>query len=274
MRRSSHVGRALTVGLGALVAVTAAIASGAATPVSLTLVGPADREPGQAATLVATAKLPTGAHLLIQRAAGKKKAAKVVECRRSPCRGSFRDTKVEDVRFQALAIKRTGAKTAILGRSHPVTVSWLAPASEPPTTVETPPPPPPPPTPAATPGHYEGKTADNELFAFDIGATGLTLTNLQTGQINEHCEPPLYLSGGNLRAGGPYPVAFDGAFTISGSITGSVDGSPSTENVTITGHVTGGSASGTYREETSLTLQNGTGYNCTTGDQTWTAAKV
>lgn len=128
--------------------------------------------------------------------------------------------------------------------------------------------------PAAVPGHYEGKTADNELFAFDIGPDGLTLTNLRTGQMNQHCEPSGDLSEGNIEGDGPYEVALDGSFTITGSFTSMVDTSPSQNNVTFTGHVSGGQAFGTYREDTSFTLPNGTGYACTTGDQTWTAAKV
>lgn len=125
---------------------------------------------------------------------------------------------------------------------------------------------------AATPGHYQGTTADNELWAFDIGSDGLSLSNLQTGQINESCSPPAYLSGGNFRLRGPYPVATDGSFTINATLTGTVGGAPYTGKVTITGKVSGGAASGTYREDDSFTYA-GTPYSCTTGDQTWNATK-
>jgi hypothetical protein len=133
---------------------------------------------------------------------------------------------------------------------------------------------PPPPAPAATPGHYVGTTGDNELWTFDIGADGISLSNLQTGQVNESCEPPDFtLAGGNLSFGGPFPVALDGSFTISTTLTGTVGGDPSTDKIVITGHVANGSASGTYRDDTSFT-DNGTAYGCTSGTQAWTASKT
>jgi hypothetical protein len=88
--------------------------------------------------------------------------------------------------------------------------------------------------------------------------------------MNESCSPPAYLSGGNLRLRGPFPVAADGSFTINVTLTGSVGGAPLTAKVNITGKVSGGAASGTYREDDSFTY-NGTPYGCTTGDQTWSA---
>ena len=139
-----------------------------------------------------------------------------------------------------------------------------------------PPPPPPPPTmppPAAIPGHYNGTTADNELWAFDIGSDGLTLTNLQTGQMNESCTPnDITLSGGNITIPGPVSVALDGSFGFTTTLTGTISGNPLTETLAITGKAVGGTASGTYHLDTSFSL-NGTAYGCTTGDQTWTAAK-
>jgi hypothetical protein len=43
--------------------------------------------------------------------------------------------------------------------------------------------------------------------------------------------------------------------------------------VSITGKVSGGTASGTYHENDLFTL-NDTQYSCTTGDRTWTASKT
>ena len=77
------------------------------------------------------------------------------------------------------------------------------------------PPPPPPPAPGGTPGHYEGRTRRTRSSGSTSRPTAGS-TNLQTGQINESCDPPAYLSGGNI---GPvtatFPVALDGNFTIS-----------------------------------------------------------
>jgi hypothetical protein len=116
-----------------------------------------------------------------------------------------------------------------------------------------------------------GSTADHENWSFDINSGGLALENLQTGQINESCTPAdYYLSGGNLSLGGPYPVARDGSFTINASFSSMVDSDPSTVTVNITGRISGGIASGTYKVNTAFTDQ-GTAYNCSTGNQTWSA---
>ncbi len=251
-----------------LAAAAASLASSASIPVTLRVAGDSFLDVGQSVRLTATARLPRGDRLLIQRLRPGRSTVKVAECLRSPCRGSYRGTTVGAVGFQASVIKRAGGKVTTLGRSRRLAASWVKPAPPPPL------PPPPAPPPAALSGHYVGKAADNELFAFDVGADGLSLSNLQTGQMNQSCDPPAYLSGGNIHAGGPYPVTQAGAFTISGSFAGSVDGAPSTNNVTFTGNITGGTATGTYREDTSFTLSNGTGYNCTTGTQTWSASKV
>jgi hypothetical protein len=261
MPRRAWIGRLVpAVLVAAVAAVTAGFASGSAVSVTLTLAGSSSRDLGQAARLTATAKLPAGARLRIQAYAPGKASVVVGDCARSPCSGSFRDARPERVNFQAFAIKRAGKTVSTIGRSRRIAVSWSKPA--------------PPPKPAALPGHFEGKTADNELFAFDIAPDGRTLTNLQTGQMNQSCEPAAYLSGGNVSATGPFPVALDGSFTITGSFTGTVGGSPSTNNVMFTGHVSAGTASGTYREDTFFSASDGTGYSCTTGNQTWTAIKI
>ncbi len=254
----------------ALVLGAAALASGATVPVSLKVVGSVDREIGQSVRLTATAKLPRGDRLLILGTRTARPRVKVAECLRSPCRGTFRDRSVEVVDFQASVIKRTGSRITTLGRSKKISVSWSEPAPPPP---PPPVPPPPPPGPAAVPGHYQGRSSQNEIFNFDVTANGRGLANLQTGQINQSCDPPAYLSGGYLTAPGPFPVALDGSFTLSGTISGTVGGSPSTNTITVTGHISGGIASGTFREDTVFTL-TGTPYKCSSGDQTWSATRT
>jgi hypothetical protein len=134
------------------------------------------------------------------------------------------------------------------------------------------PPPPAPPAPAAKPGHFTGKTSDNELWAFDIAPDGLSLAGLRTGQLNESCNPPdFYLSGGEQTLPGPFKVARDGSFTINLSTSTSIDGEPGTDTFVITGQISGGVATGTYRDDTTFS-SGGTAYSCTTGNQTWSAA--
>ena len=251
----------LGAAVSALVLGAAALASGSVIPVTLKVVGPTDRDVGQSVRLTATAKLPRGDRLLILGTRTGKPNVKVAECLRSPCSGTFRDRSAEVVDFQASVIKRTGSRTTTLGRSKKTSVSWSEPA------------PPPPSVPAAVPGHYEGRSSQNEVFNFDVTADGRGLANLQTGQINQSCDPPAHLSGGYLTAAGPFPIALDGSFTLSGTISGTVGDSPSTNTITVAGHISGGTASGTFREDTSFTL-SGTPYKCSSGDQTWTATKT
>jgi hypothetical protein len=114
--------------LAALVRGTAALASDSAVPVKLVVAGSAGLDVGQGARLTATAKLPRGAHLLIQASRQGQTPRKLVECLRSPCAATYKDTLEESVGFQALAIKRVGHKVTVLGRSTIVDVFWSEPA--------------------------------------------------------------------------------------------------------------------------------------------------
>jgi hypothetical protein len=195
--------------------------------------------------------------------------AKVVECLHSPCGASYRNGKVEDVAFQASAIKRTGTKIAILGRSKRITVSWIKAVT--PLPPAPPPPPPPPPPPDATPGHFTGTIGNAAApVQFDIGADGITLANWVTGEIDESCDPDSYtfwFTGAH--ATGPYSVAIDGTFALAFS------GSSDTLDYTLkfTGKVTGGSAAGILHVESSYLMPDGNRLNCSSGDQPWTASK-
>jgi hypothetical protein len=248
----------------------AALASGSTIPVTLKVVGSTDRDVGQSVKLTATAKLPRGDRLLIMGMRRGKPNVKVAECLRSPCTGTFRDRSAEVVAFQASVIKRTGSKTTTLGRSKKTSVSWSEPTPpEPPT----PPAPPPPPPPPAAPGHYDGRTSQNEIFAFDVSADGTRITGLHTGQINQSCDPPdYYLSGGYLNNWSG-SVQRDGSFTLGFNGPGTVGGNAATFKITIVGRFSTGTASGTIRDDVSW-MQSGTAYNCSSGDQTWSATKT
>jgi len=139
-----------------------------------------------------------------------------------------------------------------------------------PTTTTTPAPPPPP---AATSGHYSGRTSQNEIIAFDVSADSTMVTGLQTGQINQSCTPPDYnLSAGNL-SNWQATLARDGSFAISWNGASSVGGEPATERIAISGRISSGTASGALRVDTVWT-HGSTTYNCSSGDQTWTATKT
>jgi hypothetical protein len=134
--------------------------------------------------------------------------------------------------------------------------------------------PPPPPTRPYQAGHYAGKTSQLENFEFDVSSDGSVLMNLLTGQINESCEG-FNLYGGNLREPGAVAtISADGNFTIQqdGSSTFS-DGTPYTEHLAITGHLSGTSATGTLLDTVSFTY-NDTAVSCTSNPQTWSASRT
>jgi hypothetical protein len=248
--------------LAVLVLATAAFAAAPRVPVTLRVVGLSDLNVGQAARLTATAKLPAGAHLLIQALQGRT-PAKVAECLRSPCTGSFRHNAEEGVAFQASVIKRAGRRVTTLVRSKQVSVFWREPTA--------PLPPPPPPPPAATPGHFSGTIGNAAAnIQFDITSDGISMTNWVTGEIDESCDPSNYtfwFTG--IHGSGPYPVATDGTFTIASS----GGDSSLTYTIKFTGKVTGASASGILHVESSYLLSDGNRLNCSSGDQPWTATK-
>ena len=257
--------------MAALGVVAAAMASGSAIPVTLA-VGSSSADAGKPVALTATAKLPAGHRLLIQATHVGGKTLKVKECLRSPCRATWTEAGDADVLFQALVIKRAGTNVTILGRSKKIDVAWVS-RSEPVGPLTPPAPPAPPPPPAVAGGHYEGKTSQNELFAFDVTADGTRITGLQTGQINQSCDPPdYYLSGGYLHdfSGS---IQRDGSFAFGYNGPGTVGGNPATFKITITGHFATGSASGTIRDDVSW-AQNGRSYTCSSGDQTWSVTKT
>ena len=252
--------RILRCTLGAAVA-TAVLAGGASgersVTVSLSVNGGGTENltatKGQTVGLVARAALRASDRLVIAvTRGGEGKTRRIAVCRRSPCTGRWTEQAAVSDRFQA----RVNRGSSVVGRSRVVRVTWTSP-----------------PPPRAAPGHYQGRSTFNEAFDLDVSADGLSVVNLRTGQINESCSPPAHISGGNLSAPGPYAIAADGSFSISATITISVGDSTGTRAIKITGSFVGTTASGTIRTDTTFTLE-GTGYTCTSGDQTWSAARV
>ncbi len=137
------------------------------------------------------------------------------------------------------------------------------------------PPPPPPPKPVAVPGHYVGRTSQNEVFDFDVTADGKAVVNLATGQVNESCTPGASLSGGNIALPGQ-ALAIDatGTFSYDASGIGTVGSDASHVTVTIEGHLSpGGVAAGNLQSDTSF-VHEGTAYSCSSGLVSWTASRV
>jgi Calx-beta domain len=120
---------------------------------------------------------------------------------------------------------------------------------------------------AATPGHFAGTIGNaRSPIAFDIGADGRTLSNWTTGELDMSCDPNNYTAYfPNINQPGPFSVAQDGSFTISGSNSNS--------SIKFTGKVTGTTGAGIVHVEASFPV-GGSQVNCSSGDQPWTASKV
>lgn len=156
------------------------------------------------------------------------------------------------------------------------------PPPEPPAPPAPPVQPPSPPPPPALTGHYKGATSANELIEFDViagpcqGASAATVcvTNFHTGQMNQGCTPPFYLSGGYINTGTyKIPVNADGSFGIQYSETGTVGPVAAPSFVKITGAFSASLAAGTVERKTEFTWTDGVHYSCGTGP-TWTAART
>jgi hypothetical protein len=126
------------------------------------------------------------------------------------------------------------------------------------------------PTPAPPPyesGHFVGTTSQFQPISFDVVAGGIQ--NLDTGDVNQSCNPPFNLYGGNFQ-GFSLQLNADGSFQYQSSSSGFVGGSfPATDSYLLTGRVQGGIASGTLKEDTSFDRYS-VGYVCSSGLVTWT----
>jgi hypothetical protein len=131
---------------------------------------------------------------------------------------------------------------------------------------------PPTPAPRAQSGHYKGTDSQNELIEFDVNTTRDGVQNFSTGQINAGCTPPLHLAGGNVQ-GGSAEIAADSSFKIDFDYPSTIGGNPYTGHVTITGHFSGTTATGTMRNTLSFTL-DGIQYSCESGLLNWTATRT
>jgi hypothetical protein len=145
-----------------------------------------------------------------------------------------------------------------------------APAPEPPA--------PPPPAPPGQAGHFKGLTSQLTTFEFDVSADGWSVSGIKTGQINEGCTPPGHIWG-NMYDFGSYSLRLgtDGSFTLDYPHQSSIDFPDvrvtTNARLTITGHVTGGTATGNLQLSVTFVYQ-GVPWSCGSGLQTWTASRV
>jgi S1-C subfamily serine protease len=164
------------------------------------------------------------------------------------------------------AYPRGGIPDCSTGVESPPTPSPAPPPSTP-----APAPPPPPPSPAARPGHYLGITTQNERISFDITSDGRGLANLYINDINQNCTDGSTTYQNRIDwKGFAFPVGSDGRFSYSANWDTSYidpDGKvyPAVNTFSITGAVSGSSAAGTFKLDTTGSL------NCSSGTVNWNA---
>jgi len=132
------------------------------------------------------------------------------------------------------------------------------------------------PAPGSIAGDYAGRTTQNESIRFAVDERR-NLTRLEIGRLNEGCIYPdgnrvARVGGGIGPIGRSFPIADDGTFEIVltaptpiGSVTDAVS------RVTIEGRMRSGTAVGTIRED--IRSPSEEKLSCTTGDQSWVAAR-
>lgn len=257
MRRSSGRSRA-AVAVACLALVAVAGASARPEAVAFTVQGrtsgPITVAAGASIAFAARAPLKAGDSLgIVATRAGESDARVVAACRKTSCAGKWRETAPITVKFVAAVIRGTGKSARVVDKSKVIAVEWKAAG------------------PYATPGHYEGRSSQNELFAFDVTADGRQVANLRTGQINGSCPDGANTWGGNLSVPGPWPITAGRTFSISiPNEKHTVNGEPATRSITINGTFSGTTATGTLLVDIDWPPHG----RCTSGNQTWTVPRV
>ena len=246
----------------------AAVGSAAPTSVTVVLSAQSATEPvGHAVRLTAKAHgLPAGGHVRIL--AGR---AKVADCARSTCTGTWTGHTAARVSFQAVAIVAGKA----VAHSHTVVVTWKKAAQPPepaPAPAPAPTPPPPPAAPAPLPGHYCGLSNEGKSICFDVTSQP-AVANLVTESVAT-CG-----NGGQgtitLTISQPVPVVQPG-LTMSYSFSSALPDSGGDTNISIAYAIsatfdTAGNATGTIVLTHLSFDEGGTHYDCAGDPRTWTA---
>jgi hypothetical protein len=260
--RSRQALLATTIAVSVTTGLASAASGGSGATISLTVTGTSaatvEANAGTAVSLVSRATLQSGDRILIVGVrTPETKARQVVSCSRSPCTGTWRESAAAVVKFQAGVLHGTGKAAKVLRESRILTVTWK-PAALPA---------------LAQPGHYEGRSSQNEKFAFDVTPDGRNVVNLQTGPINGGCPNGAHTNSGDLRLSGTYPIIAAHTFSISikNEAIVSAKGEAIKRSITITGSFAGTIASGTLLVEYDWPSNGGL---CSSGNQTWTIPRV
>jgi hypothetical protein len=157
-------------------------------------------------------------------------------------------------------------------RARTVVAVFTSPRPPPPppaatTTTTTPAPPPP-----AVPGHYTGTTSGGNHVQIDVSSDGQTITRAFFDSVNGSCnlDYGVILPDGLTLSYG-IPVDPDGTFGSTFQGSGTENDQPESENGTLQGRFTGGTATGSVTLDSDFFTQDGTHLTCS-ASETWTAS--
>jgi hypothetical protein len=122
-------------------------------------------------------------------------------------------------------------------------------------------------------GHYTGQTSESKSVSFDVSADSANVTNLSVAGIVTCSDRTRWTwtmsssSNKPISAARAFTHSYTGALTLSGSSIANIN-----VNYTLNGTLTtSGTASGTFQISHITWDQNGTHYDCTGTQATWTA---
>jgi hypothetical protein len=142
------------------------------------------------------------------------------------------------------------------------------------TTTTTAPPPPPPPTYVAKDGTYTGNTSQNEKISFQVVSGGSQLINVSLNGLNESCTPygTAWYTGWGLN--GAVSINPDGSFAVNGTGDGSGDGYTYHDVWSFGGQFSSsGTATGTIKSNLTFHFDNGSVFDCTAPNVTWSVLR-
>ena len=131
-----------------------------------------------------------------------------------------------------------------------------------------PPAPPSPPAPLA-PGSYSGGTSQGRGVTFYVAADGKRLQDVSISIVGLSCTPGKTFS--DQLAVGEIAIGPTGAFSSTTKEDGVLFTAPAHFTYTFSGHFTGTTATGTFREDVSY--DDGTAFSCSSNLQTWNVTR-
>ena len=124
-----------------------------------------------------------------------------------------------------------------------------------------------------TPGSYTGHTAGATPYLyFYVAPDGGSIEDVDIPSPGPTCTPSTNTAGDPPVGIASIPINTDGSFSSTTTQTGLVDNQPATFTYTFDGQFSNTSTiTGTWREDVAYS-NNGTSFNCTTGDKSFTAS--